>query len=275
MKIRILPESNYRGIYVKGKTLRVPLDPSKPITALRHPEFYDVKITEKCNGECPYCYQDSMTCGEHFKDVPRKIMEFFGSMGQNERPFQVAIGGGEPTLHPEFGTICGTFKELGIDPNYTTNGTAVTDDILRITKDYVNGVAVSCHPHLDWRAGADRLIREGVYTNLHIIISDKESVDHMLEIYEEYAGGVKYYVLLPLIQQGRAEEEFKCWDYLAEQLEQVDRSEIAFGAMFYPYIKGVAKDWDISLYEPESMSRYLVMDDSMSLHPSSFAVGEG
>ena len=153
MKIRTFPESNYRAFYVNGKTLRLPIDPTRKMTELEHPEFYDVKITNKCFGGCPYCYQSSLASSEHFTDVPGKIGKFFGEMSENERPFQVAIGGGEPTIHPEFREICAAFKRLGIDPNYTTNGMNLTDEVLDITEEFVNGVAVSTHSHLKWQEG--------------------------------------------------------------------------------------------------------------------------
>ena len=55
IKTREFPESNYRGIWYEGKTIRIALDPKKPITELEYPEFYDIKITGKCEGECPWC----------------------------------------------------------------------------------------------------------------------------------------------------------------------------------------------------------------------------
>jgi len=270
MKTRTLPESNYHAIYIDGRTLRFPIDPKREITELEYPEFYDVKITDKCFGGCPYCYQSSLPSASHFRDVPGKIRRKFGSMTENQRPFQVAIGGGEPTLHPDFREICATFKELGIDPNYTTNGTNLTDEVLDITEEYVNGVAVSCHPHLDWLGGVARLYERGIYTNLHIIISDEDSVDTFLKIRERLKGMIQYFVLLPMIAQGRAKEEFHAWGSLRRNLDGLeDRSDVAFGALFHPFL--VDLDWDISIYEPEAFSRYLVLDDKMREYPSSFS----
>ena len=36
------PEANYSAVFFNGRTLRSPIDPSKPITELRFPEFYDL-----------------------------------------------------------------------------------------------------------------------------------------------------------------------------------------------------------------------------------------
>jgi hypothetical protein len=272
-----LPESNYKALYVNGKTLRRAIDPSLPITELRYPEFYDVKITDRCDGRCSYCYQDSSIGSSHFKNVPEKIRSFFGKMDGNQRPFQVAIGGGEPTLHPEFYEICKTFKEIGIDPNYTTNGLHLHERrVLEATDKFVNGVAVSCHEHLDWRSGVRTLVERGTFTNLHVLISDERSVRTFEDLYLEWVGCVKYFVLLPMISQGRCKVEFTAWDKLRESLHLLkDPSDVAFGAMLHPYLDGdTVKELGISVYEPESMSKYLVMDDEMKIHPSSFSRGE-
>ena len=273
MKRRELPECNYRAIYINGKTLRMPIDPRKPITELTFPEFYDVKITDACNGNCKYCYQESTQKGKHFEDIVKKTYQYFGSMTENQRPFQVAIGGGEPTLHPEFPELCRVFKSLGIDPNYTTNGMHLTNEVMDATVEYCNGVAVTCHAHLPWARGVHQLLNAGVFTNLHVLISDKRSVDAFRIIHDAFKGDVKYFVLLPMIKQGRSQQEFDSWDYLSKVIDDIGSiDDIAFGAMFFPYIQESAKKWDISIYEPEMMSKYLVMDD-MKMHPSSFNVG--
>ena len=270
MRTRIHPDSNYKAIYIDGKTMRLPLDPKKPVTGLKFPEFYDVKITQRCYGGCSYCYQGSTGRDQDFQDIPAKINAFFGSMSLNERPFQVAIGGGEPTIHPEFRAICKAFDDLDIDPNYTTNGTNLTDEILDVTEQYVTGVAVSCHAHLDWEGGVRKLLDRAIYTNLHIVISDDESIQKFADIYRKYHGKIKYFVLLPMVAQGRATKDFDCWPKLKAFLNGLpDRSDIAFGALFHPYLNDLG--WDISIYEPEAFSKYMVMDD-MSLHPSSFQV---
>ena len=102
IKKREFVDSNYRGIWYSGKTMRIALNPDKPITELEYPEFYDVKITGNCLGECPWCYMDSKTKDNHYEGAVQKIKDFFGPMDENQRPFQVAIGGGEPTSHPDF-----------------------------------------------------------------------------------------------------------------------------------------------------------------------------
>ena len=272
IKKRVFKGNNYSALWYDGKTMRLAIDPQKPITELEYPEFLDVKITGKCEGKCPWCYMDSKETDSHYDNVPQKIKEFFGPMSDNERPFQVAIGGGEPTSHPDFVECLKAFKELNIEPNYTTNGMHLTDDIIKATQKYCGGVAVSCHPHLKdwWMVAANLLANAGVKLNFHIIISDKESIDYFKEIYDYWKDLVDYFVLLPYGSQGRAEHKDIDFKYLCSKLPE-DQSQIAFGANFYPYLMEGDHNVKVSLYEPEIMSKFLDMSD-MSIHKSSFSL---
>jgi hypothetical protein len=58
MKIRIFESKNYKGIFINNKTIRIALDPGKEIKELDYPEFYDVKITNVCEGKCKYCFTE-------------------------------------------------------------------------------------------------------------------------------------------------------------------------------------------------------------------------
>ena len=278
IKTREFKEHNYRGIWYNGKTIRIALDPSKPITELDYPEFYDIKLTGYCEGECPWCYMDSKKTDNHYDNVVRKINDYFGPMSENERPFQVAIGGGEPTSHPDFVEVLKTFKELVIEPNYTTNGMWSNADncanIIDATKKSCGGVAVSCHPHLfeHWCRAADLYRSNGIKLNFHIIISDRESIDDFSRIYYEWNKYVDYFVLLPYGNQGRAEQKEIDWEYLVKSLPD-DTSKIAFGANFYPYLLGGGHNIKVSLYEPEIMSKFLDLKD-MKLYKSSFSLDQ-
>jgi organic radical activating enzyme len=275
MRTRVFPESNYRGIYVDDITYRIPMDPTKPITELEYPEFYDVKITNKCFGECPYCYMNSLPEARHADCILQKTEEYFGSMSNNERPFQVAIGGGEPTEHPQFTKLLEKFDRLGITPNYTTNGMFTESwhkalDIFHATKKYCGGVAISCHPHLEeyWKCAAKNFSYHGVKLNFHLIISDRESIDRFYKIYDEFEEIVDYFVLLPWGNQGRACAKEIDYEYLLCHAPK-DTNKIAFGANFHSYLKNNPGHFKVSLYEPELLSKFLDYSD-MKLYPSSF-----
>lgn len=280
LKTRCLPESNYKSVYYNGKTLRYCIDPKKEITELAYPEFYDIKITEKCNGNCPYCYQDSSIEDSHYMNCVQKLDKFFSSMTENQKPFQIAYGGGEPTMSPEFYDIMRITREHGIAPNYTTNGTFVKDKetfnkIMGATHLYCEGVAVTSHLHLHdtWRTAVKAYLQHEVFTNLHILISDKESIDYFKEIYATYHNKIKFFVLLPMLEHGRCKSAESEYDYLFEFIDSLPSTDdIAYGANFYPYLKEHNRT-DVDLYEPEIMSKYLDLKD-MKFYKSSFNLTE-
>lgn len=279
-KIREFKERNYRAIFNErtGQTIRIALDPSKPIQHLEYPELLDVSFGTKCYANCSFCYTSAIKNGENYGNLVEKIQSWFGPMEVGQRPFQVAIGGGgEPTQHPEFPAAVQKFKELGIMPNYTTNGMHLTPEVMEATKKYCGGVAVSCHPHLEkvWRKAVKTLTDEGIRTNLHIIVGEPGSADRFLEIHKEFSGLVEYFVILPYQAAGRAKEieTENEWKKLFDSLLGERPKDIAFGALFYPFILQNAeryRGFDISLYEPEVMSGYLMMDDDMHIRKSSY-----
>jgi len=277
-KIRVFKEHNYKAIFDKGRTIRVKGDANKPITQLKYPEFYDVKITNYCTGGCEYCYQNSTVDGEDFSDIVNKTKLYFGSMTKNERPFQAVLGGGNPNQHVDFIELLKTYVELGIVPNYTTNGIGLTKDILDATKKYCEGVAISCHPHLEyeWRNSVKLLTKHGIKTNLHIIISDKGSIDRFKSIQKEFNEIVHYFLLLPYMEKGRAKYKSIDYRYLEDELLLIpDNSKIAFGANFYEFLKKskLKNTYDLSLYTPEILSAFLDMSN-MKLFESSFSLVE-
>lgn len=274
-KVRSFPEKNYRATYFDGKTIRQTYDKNKPILELDFPEFYDIKITNACTGNCPYCYQNSGEEHKGYENALDKIQRFFQDNTDNQKPFQVALGGGNPNQHKQFGEICEWLYDNGITPNYTTNGSGITDDIIEITRKYCGGVAITCHEHLesDWKHAVDVFRENNIKLNLHILIKDNESIGHFQRVFDEYFGKVDYFVLLPMMPTGRS--TLKMSDETAARmlewiktLPQNKIDAIAFGANFYPYVKTQA--WlKLSLYEPEIMSKYLDVKD-MKVYRSSF-----
>lgn len=281
VKVRKFPEYNYHAVWANLKTLRLGKGQAKSLPA-DCGEFYDVSLGTRCNTSCPFCYTNASSNGIFYTDVVEKAKFFFGNMSDNVKPYQIAIGSqGEPTIHPSFPEFVKTVYELGIVPNYTTNGIVISRDdewsekLLEATKNYVGGVAVSANiwsPVMNntWRKAFQKLNDYGdTNLNIHYIIKDKKSVDVFKELFSEYKDTVLYFVLLPLMNSGRSTEKYQAdvFDYLIEQ--DLDFSKIAFGAHFYDLLKNQnkLKCW---LYPPESFSKNLILDDIIKITPSSF-----
>lgn len=81
------------------------------------PELVDVKITDRCAHGCAFCYQGSTPEGQ---DAPlhrvKAVIDALAETGV----FEVAIGGGEPTEHPNFAEILLYAAAKGVTPNFTT-----------------------------------------------------------------------------------------------------------------------------------------------------------
>lgn len=80
------------------------------------PELVDLKITDFCPYACAYCYQGSTHNGGHAEKLSNWLYAL-----QTMGVFEVAIGGGEPTLHPDFNDLFQnpeSYQDLQI--NFTT-----------------------------------------------------------------------------------------------------------------------------------------------------------
>lgn len=114
--------SGYWTLYFRrtGGRIRLSLDvvaqtPAPTKSAV--PDLVDLKITDYCPFDCPMCYQGSTRVGKHADDAQiSRILRMLADL----RVFEVAIGGGEPTLHPEFAEIIDSAAAQHIVPNFTT-----------------------------------------------------------------------------------------------------------------------------------------------------------
>lgn len=87
------------------------------------PELVDMKVTAFCPFEkdCPWCYMASTRDGAH-ADWPT-AMAWLDAFREAE-VFEVALGGGEPTLWPHLGAFVKCAGEAGINVNLTTKNIA-------------------------------------------------------------------------------------------------------------------------------------------------------
>lgn len=149
------------------------------------PETVDLKITNKCGFGCSYCYMGSTDEGEHASmTLIDKLIE-----GLDQPPYQIAIGGGEPTLHPQFAEIVQRLREWGAVPNYTTAGHTIGRKLLETTNRWCGGVALTYHRHagLDFFKSKYVALDEGldrrVQLNVHVI-ADRFVVESLTELKE-------------------------------------------------------------------------------------------
>lgn len=166
-----------------GHRVRVALEECLAIEAKRAdaPELVDLKITDYCTYDCPTCYQGSTSRGEHagqycVYDVLDQLAEV--------RCFEVAIGGGEPTLHPHFEDIVRYARRVGIVPNFTTRDLkwfARYPDLA----DIVGGYAVSCDDAKSVRRVLKALA--ALPGPARDVLKSKLTVQHILGLVDEHS----------------------------------------------------------------------------------------
>lgn len=102
---------------VTGAKVRLSFTTEEPYTHSSTPELVDVKITDFCPFGCDFCYQSSTMEGKHANmDVIQRITYVLSGL----QVFEVALGGGETTMHPYFAKILHDFRYYKMVPNFTT-----------------------------------------------------------------------------------------------------------------------------------------------------------
>lgn len=273
--MRIRTQGDYKAFFTDSyKTLRF----TKAIP--KTPELLDVAINDKCLANCSYCYTSATKSGSNFDNICDKAQLIWGSMELNDRPFQIAIGGaGEPTMHPDFPEFVKTVRELGIVPNYTTNGMHLSEEVLNATEAYCGGVALSWHPHIEkvFHAAVAKLKPLKTKLNVHIIIGTKQSLIDLKELYNQYKDVFDYFVILPYQAVGRASEmDVKfTWLEAFEWIKTVNSKQFAFGALFYDFLKLNDVGLEMSIYNPDVYSGYILLNNNYNkIYKSSYELTE-
>lgn len=168
MKIRF--EANechcYLFDYSTGKSIM--LGDCNELVRAKGPNLLDVSITNRCNRCCDFCYRHSNLLGE---DITLEDYQIVIENAKECGVQQIAIGGGEPTIHPDFCEILEMTRINGIIPNYSTNGQNLTDRILRYTKNNCGAVAISIYEEIEeYREIIKRIVSYGIKVNLHLIL---------------------------------------------------------------------------------------------------------
>lgn len=151
------------------------------------PETVDIAITNWCNFGCDFCYQDSVATNKHApKDLVPRVLKSFTHV-----PYQIAIGGGEPTAHPDFPEILHSAKALGTVPNYTTAGHIFREDVIEATNAVCGGVAMTYHAQkgLDWFVEHYAKLRSALRVQLNVhVIADRDApakIDQLVSVQDK------------------------------------------------------------------------------------------
>lgn len=103
-------------LYEDGTKIRKYIGTGMKWECVEFPESIDLKITEVCDLNCPYCHENGRKDGKHAK------------LGNIDRitdglppGVEIAIGGGNPFEHPQLKEILVLLKDKGLIANITVN----------------------------------------------------------------------------------------------------------------------------------------------------------
>lgn len=147
------------------------------------PELVDIKITDFCSFACSFCYQGSTTKGKHgtladYKKLIDKLSDL--------QVFEVAIGGGEPTEHPDFEEMLKYTVEKGIVPNFTTRSTSWVKNVkfTEYVRQNVGAIGVSCDDLKDLKK-KHKVLKEFYGNKVHYqFIAGVTPLNEMVEVVE-------------------------------------------------------------------------------------------
>jgi organic radical activating enzyme len=152
---RAYKNGNYYVVINEFRKMRINFNEEENIP--KFPELIDIKITDYCDIGCKFCYQNSTEEGKHANY--QNIYSMMGyTYGQNI--YEFAIGGGEPTTHPDFAKILKALKSHGNYVNFTTRSKKWFSDkkIVEAVNENVSGVAYS----------VNGVIEMGHFASLHM-----------------------------------------------------------------------------------------------------------
>jgi len=101
-----------------------------PPRALAAPETIHVSVTGRCDQACAGCFYSARPgSAVPPNDMPFPLFEKVVRQAAEMKVFQMALGGGEPTLHPRLVEMVRLARQNGIVPNLTTNGNHLSRDL--------------------------------------------------------------------------------------------------------------------------------------------------
>lgn len=130
--------------YKRNCTLgRVRFTSTKGPLVPEYPELIDLRLTNKCNHGCPFCFMDSTNKEPHMDE--RYINRILNGCGPRT---EFSIGGGNILLYPELEYVLAKIKSEGHIVNVTINAkdcdTIVNDEKIKdIFIKFVDGIGIS------------------------------------------------------------------------------------------------------------------------------------
>lgn len=142
------------------------------------PHLIDVGVMGHCkHGKTGLCVKAGIECYQNGLDMeaPNMRLKDFESIARQCRGkcHQLALGGrGDPDQHEHFEELLKITRGNMLVPNFTTSGYGMTEEIAKLCRKYCGAVAVSWYRSPYTLRAIEMLLKAGVKTNVHYVISN-------------------------------------------------------------------------------------------------------
>jgi radical SAM protein with 4Fe4S-binding SPASM domain len=107
-----------------------------PLRSLAAPETIHFSVTGRCDQACTGCFYSARPGSTvAAQDASWALFERVILVAEQARVLQIALGGGEPLLHPRLVDMVRLAREHSIVPNLTTNGNLLTREMAHALKE--------------------------------------------------------------------------------------------------------------------------------------------
>jgi len=222
------------------------------------PELIDLKVTNKCNANCDCCYMSSHSNGKHASY--EWIVEQIYSLP--ERPLQIALGGGEPTLWPyltDFVQIC---HALGIVVNTAVGPNPDLEVLQQISQpNYMSAIGISYINESKFNAILDVVAEGSAQIFVHCILR-KDWLQKWIETANKWADVIDGIVFLLFKPCGRGQQKTN----LIPSIEEVQKllrvynksnKSIGFDSCCYTALSGIVEEKSIDTCDGGQYSLFL------------------
>lgn len=107
-----------------------------PPRSLAAPETIHFSVTGRCDQACTGCFYSARPGSDvSAQDASWSLFERVVLEAEQAQVFQIALGGGEPLLHPRLVDMVRLVREHSVVPNLTTNGNLLTREVAHELKE--------------------------------------------------------------------------------------------------------------------------------------------
>ncbi len=112
------------------------LSTTAPPRSLAAPETIHFSVTGRCDQACAGCFYSARPGSQVTPDdAPFQLFDKVVREAEHAGVFQIALGGGEPLLHPRIVDMVRLARQQRLVPNLTTNGNRLTLDMALALKE--------------------------------------------------------------------------------------------------------------------------------------------